>query len=152
MRFVRIIPRMTQKNLWFLNPIPLNILRLRAKTIPQMKVKQQGLPNWHPLEENRVNIQTWFIFKDLNDDLSPKFIILYNGLRVIFLLLQCIMFHPSCLIIVLSVLYHQNQTLKPNQRHETRNAPDMVSDTDTPSTNNKQQTIWHDQRPIKSPL
>ena len=110
------------------------------------------ITDWHPLEENRVNIQTWFIFKDLNDDLSPKFIISYNGLRVIFLLLQCIMFHPSCLIIVLSVLYHQNQTLKPNQRHETRNAPDMVSDTDTPSTNNKQQTIWHDQRPIKSPL
>ena len=34
----------------FLNPIPLDILRFRVKTMPQIKGKWQGGSNWHPLE------------------------------------------------------------------------------------------------------
>ena len=34
----------------FLNPIPLEIIRFRLKTIPQIKIKQQGLRNKHKLE------------------------------------------------------------------------------------------------------
>ena len=37
-----------------LNPISLDILRFRAKTMPRIKEKWQGLPNWHQLKGNRV--------------------------------------------------------------------------------------------------
>ena len=37
-----------------INPISLDILRFGAETMPQMKGKLQGVPNWHPLEGNRV--------------------------------------------------------------------------------------------------
>ena len=48
------------------NPIPLNILRFRAKTMPQIKGKQQGVPNWHPLKGNRVKKKKkiWMIYTD----------------------------------------------------------------------------------------
>ena len=42
------------------NPIPLNILRFRAKTMPKIKGK------WQPLKGNRVNInkkKSWTVWK-----------------------------------------------------------------------------------------
>ena len=39
----------------WLNLNPLNILRFRAKTMPKIKGKWQGVPIWHPLERDRVN-------------------------------------------------------------------------------------------------
>ena len=39
------------------NPIPLDILRSRAKIIPQIKGKLQGVPNWHPLDRNRIKLK-----------------------------------------------------------------------------------------------
>ena len=41
---------------YLFNPIPLNILRFRAKTMSQIKGKWQGVPKSHPLEENRVKV------------------------------------------------------------------------------------------------
>ena len=37
-----------------INPIHLDILRFRVKTMPQIKRKWQGMPNWQPLKANRV--------------------------------------------------------------------------------------------------
>jgi len=37
------------------NPIPLDICRFRAKTMPQIKSKQQGVSNWQSQEGKRVN-------------------------------------------------------------------------------------------------
>ena len=38
------------------NPIPIDILRSRAKIIPQIKGKLQGVPYWHPLKGNRFKL------------------------------------------------------------------------------------------------
>ena len=42
-----------------INPIPLDILRFRVKTMPQIKRKRQGVPNCHPLEANSVKIRSF---------------------------------------------------------------------------------------------
>ena len=34
----------------FVNPIPLDILRFRGKTMPQITGKRQGVSKWHPLK------------------------------------------------------------------------------------------------------
>ena len=39
-----------------INPIHLDILRFRVKTMPQINGKQQGAPNWHSLKGNKVNL------------------------------------------------------------------------------------------------
>ena len=39
-----------------INHIPLDILRFRAKTMPQIKEKQQGVAKLETLEENRVKV------------------------------------------------------------------------------------------------
>ena len=37
-----------------IKPLHLDILIFRAKTMPQIKGKRQGVPNWYPLNGNRV--------------------------------------------------------------------------------------------------
>ena len=41
----------------FLNPICLNILRLKAKTKPQVRRKRQGVPSQQLFEAIRVNVE-----------------------------------------------------------------------------------------------
>ena len=40
----------------YFNPIRLNILKFRAKTMPQIRENDKGLANWQPLVGNRVNV------------------------------------------------------------------------------------------------
>ena len=40
-----------------INPIHLDILRFKVKTMLQIKRKWQGVSNWHPLEADRVKQQ-----------------------------------------------------------------------------------------------
>ena len=59
-----------------INPLPLNILRFRAETKPKIKGKQQELPNWNPLEGNRVKPSAFPVSKFLKTATGPYHIAL----------------------------------------------------------------------------
>ena len=60
------------------SPIPIDILRFRAKTMPQIKGKQQGVSNWDPLKGNRVKIGCCTTNGGLHKPSIVKYVYLYD--------------------------------------------------------------------------